>query len=233
MKLSIRLQILLAITLLVAVSGCSALPGLRVLSGQDSPDALADQVAELTDMVMADKSGTTDPALLAAADRIEQANGGTVDIIEIRKDVAQDIFNVDLLWMPDNITTTAEYYDAIRRVTELTWQGTMQASQGADVVNITILLPTPVPTLDKGGSFAGVIFGKLSIPRSDAVAYLAHRPTNLSDFVNLIAEGKIQYDELKNGQQPEYYSGEPNHPMFMLAQLEAQARSQQGQQPSQ
>src|SRR5689334_2571830 len=149
MKFSIRLQILLAIALLVAVSGCSALPGLRVLAGQTSPDALADQVSELTDMVMADKSGTTDPALLAAADRIEQANGGTVDIIEIRKDVTQDIFNVDLLWMPDNITTAAEYYDAMRRVTELTWQGTMQASQGADVVSISFLAPAKINTLDK------------------------------------------------------------------------------------
>ena len=86
MKLSIRLQFLLAIGLLVA-SGCSALPGLRVLSGQDSTDALADQVVELSDMVMADKSGTTDPSLLAAADRIEQASGN-VDIIEIRQDTA-------------------------------------------------------------------------------------------------------------------------------------------------
>mgnify|MGYP003433254466 CR=1 FL=1 len=43
MKISVRLQFLLAIALLMA-SGCSALPGLRVLTGQDSPDALADQV---------------------------------------------------------------------------------------------------------------------------------------------------------------------------------------------
>ncbi|MBZ0287307.1 MAG: hypothetical protein K8I30_06815, partial [Anaerolineae bacterium] len=79
MKISMRLQFFLAIALLM-VSGCSALPGLRVLTGQDSPEALADQVTELTEMVMADKSGTTDPSLLAAADRIEQASGA-VDII--------------------------------------------------------------------------------------------------------------------------------------------------------
>jgi len=230
MKISMRLQFLLAIALLMA-SGCSALPGLRVLSGQDSPDALTDQVAELTDMVMADKSGTTDPSVLAAADRIEQASGN-VDIVEIRQDTAADMFTVYMLLQPPGQNTTQQQYvDSIRRAIELTWQGTMQASQGSDLLKVVILSPMPVPTLDKGLSFAGSVNISSEIARSDAVAYLAHRPNSINDFINLIAQGKMTVDQ-PDAANAEFYSGQPNHPVFMLAQLEAQIRAQQGQ-PSQ
>ena len=229
MKISMRLQFFLAIALLMA-SGCSALPGLRVLSGQDpnSPEALADQVAELTEMVMADKSGTTDPSLLTAADRIEQASGN-VDIIEIRQDTADDIFTVYMLLQPPGqYTTQQEYVDSLRRAIELTWQGTMQASQGSDVIKVVILDPLMVPTLDKGLSFAGSVFINSEIARSDAVAYLAHRPNSINDFINLIALGTMTVDQ-PDATQAEFYNGQPNHPVFMLAQLEAQIRAQQGQ----
>ncbi|MEO8609878.1 MAG: hypothetical protein ABI690_18440 [Chloroflexota bacterium] len=226
-----RLQFLLAIGLLMA-SGCSALPGLRVLSGQDSPDALADQVAELTDMVMADKSGTTDPALLAAADRIEQASG-KVDVIEIRQDTADDMFTVYMLLQPPGQNTTQQdYVDSLRRAIELTWQGTMQSSLGSDVLKVVILDPQPIPTLDKGISFAGSVSISSEIARSDAVAYLAHRPNSINDFINLIAQGKMTVDQPTQA-NAEFYTGQPNHPVFMLAQMEAQLRAQQGQQPSQ
>jgi predicted amino acid-binding ACT domain protein len=227
MKLSIRLPILLAIGLLVA-SGCSALPGLRVLTGQDSPDALADQVAELTDMVMADKSGTTDPSVLAAADRIEQASGD-VDIVEIRQDTTDDLFTVYMLLQPPGQNTTQQQYvESVRRAIELTWQGTMQASQGSDLLKVVILAPMAVPTMDKGLSFAGSVNISSEIARSDAVAYLAHRPNSINDFINLIALGKMTVDQPDQA-NAEFYAGQPNHPVFMLAQLEAQIRAQQGQ----
>jgi hypothetical protein len=213
------------------VSGCSALPGLRVLTGQDNPNALSDQVAELTDMVMADKSGTTDPALLAAADRIEQANNGAVDIVEIRRDTADDMFTVYLLLLPGQNMTQQQYVDSVRRAIELTWQGTMQSSLGSDLLKVVILDPLPVPTLDKGISFAGTVSLTSEISRSDAVAYLAHRPNSINDFINLIALGKMTVDQ-PDQTQTEFYTGQPNHPVFMLAQLEAQIRAQQGQ-PSQ
>jgi hypothetical protein len=232
MKISVRLQFLLAIALLMA-SGCSSLPGLRVLTGQDSPDALADQVAELTEMVMADKSGTTDPSLLTAADRIEQANLGTVDIIEIRQNTGDDLFTVYMLLQPPaQNTTQQEYVESLRRAIELTWQGTMQASQGSDVLQVVILDPLIVPTLDKGLSFAGSVSISSEISRSDAVAYLAHRPNSINDFVNLIAQGKMSVDQ-PDQSTAEFYTGQPNHPVFMLAQLEAQVRAQQGDQTSQ
>jgi len=224
-----RLQFFLAIALLMA-SGCSALPGLRVLSGQDpnSPEALSATVAELTEMVMADKSGTTDPSLLTAADRIEQASGN-VDIIEIRQDTAEDIFTVYMLLQPPGQNATQqEYVDSLRRAIELTWQGTMQASQGSDVIKVIILDPLMVPTLDKGLSFAGSVFINSEIARSDAVAYLAHRPNSINDFINLIALGTMTVDQ-PDATQAEFYNGQPNHPVFMLAQLEAQIRAQQGQ----
>jgi hypothetical protein len=232
MKTSMRLHLLLAIGLLM-VSGCSALPGLRVLTGQDSPEALSDQVVELTDMVMADKSGTTDPSLLAAADRIEQANGGAVDIVEIRQNTADDIFTVYMLLQPPNQNTTQQQYvDSIRRAIELTWQGTMKASQGSDVLKVVILDPLAVPTLDKGLSFAGAVSISSEIARSDAIAYLAHRPNSINDFINLIAQGKMTVDQ-PTANNADFYTGQPNHPVFMLSQMEAQMRAQQGQQTSQ
>jgi len=231
MKISLRIHVFLALGLLLA-AGCSALPGLRVLTGQDSPEAAADQVIELTDMVMADKSGTTDPSLLSAADRIEAA-AGSVDIIEIRQDLAEDMFTVYMLFQPagENMTQQ-DYVDALRRAIELTWQGTMQASQGSDMIRVVILDPMLVPTLDKGLSFAGSVYINSEISRPNVVAYLSHRPNSVNDFVDLIAQGTLTIEQPDQA-QAEFYTGQPNHPVFMLAQLEAQVRAQQEQQPGQ
>lgn len=227
MKISSRFHVLLAAGLLLA-SGCSVFPGLRVLTGQESPDAAADQVIELTEMVMADKSGTTDPSLLSAADRIEAA-AGSVDIIEIRQDPVDDLFTVYMLFLPAGQNLTQQQYvDSLRRAIELTWQGTMQASQGSDVIKIVILDPMPIPTLDKGIGFAGSVYINSEIARSDVVAYLSHRPNSLNDFIDLVAQGKLTLEQ-PDATQSSFYAGQPNHPVFMLAQLEAQVRAQQGQ----
>lgn len=201
-------------------AGCSALPGLRVLTGEDSAETAA-QAVELTELVMGDKSGATDPSLMAAADRIEQANGGTIDIVQIGKNEELDVFQVDLLWNPDNLTPesgVAEIYDTLRRVNELTWQGTMNESQGSDVIYVNVLSPLQVSTLDTGNSFIAFVQFKFQIPRADAITYLAQRPNTVQDFVNLIVDGKMIFDS----PQQELYTGLPNHPVFMLAAMQAQ-----------
>jgi hypothetical protein len=226
MKSSLRIQFLLAISLVFA-AGCSSLPGLRVLTGQETTDTLAEQSAVISDMVMADKSGTTDPSLLAAADRVEAASG-IVDIIEIRKDPAADLFTVYLLFQPS--AETQDTNEALRRAVELTWQGMMQSSEGSDIVSIKILVPQPVPTLDKGASFVGFVAATFDIARPDAVAYLAHRPNTIADFVDLIAQGRLAYVQPETS---EFYEGQPNHPVFMLAQMEAELAVQQSSATSQ
>ena len=54
MKISLRVQFVLAISLVFA-AGCSSLPGLRVLTGQETTDTLDEQSAVISDMAMADK----------------------------------------------------------------------------------------------------------------------------------------------------------------------------------
>jgi hypothetical protein len=228
MKINTRFYSLLAVGLMLT-AGCSAMPGLRVLTGQDSPENVASQVIEQTDLVMGDKSGVTDPSLTAAADRIELANGGTIDIVQIGRNAAQDVFQVDMLWTPDNLTadsTTAEVYDTLRRFVELTWQGTMQESQGSDMLYVNVLSPIPVTSLDSGNTFIAQISFKLQIARSDAIAYLSNRPNDVQDFVNLIVDGKMVFDS----PDQELYEGTPNHPVFMLAALQAQMNAQQASQ---
>lgn len=216
----LRLTLLLAFALLFG-AGCSALPGLRVLTGQDAPEN-AERVAELSELVMADKTGTTDPALAAAADRIESATGD-VDIIEIRKDLNTDTFNVYMLLNSDQVTSQAEFVAQIRRAVEVTWQGTMNQSQGADMVKVIILSPGLVPTLDKGLSFIGQVSFDFEMAREEIVVYLADRPNNTQDFIDLIAQGKLNVIQ---PEQTEFYQGEPNHPMFMLAGMAAEAQAQ-------
>jgi hypothetical protein len=221
----LRATLLLAVIALLFGAGCSALPGLQVLAGQDTP-ASADRVAELSELVMADKTGVTDPALSSAADRIESATGD-VDIIEIRKDLNADTFNVYMLLNTNQSTTQAEFVAQIRRAVELTWQGTMNQSQGSDMIKVIVLSPGLVPTLDKGLSFIGQVSFDFEMARPEIVAYLADRPNNTQDFIDLIAQGKLNVIQ---PEQTEFYQGEPNHPMFMLADLAAQAQAQRSNQ---
>jgi len=223
MKSSLRIQFLLAASLFLA-AGCSALPGLRVLTGEDSAEVLTDQVVELSEMVMADKSGTTDPSLLAAADRVEAASGA-IDIIEIRQDTSADLFSVYLLFQPQSQDAQGQN-EELRRAVELTWQGMIQPSQGSDLLSIKFLAPQLVPTLDQGTSFIGFEIATFDIARSDAVAYLAGRPNTMADFADLIAQGRMAYNQPQQGQE-QFYAGQPNHPVFMLAQMEAELTAQQ------
>lgn len=221
MSMSARLYLVLVLGILLA-AGCSSLPGLRVLSGEESADAVTGRLIEQTDLVMADKSGLTDPALMAAADRIEAASGN-VDIIEIRKDLNSDSFTVYMLIRPpDQNTTQAQQVNDLRRAIELTWQGTISQSLGSDMLKVIILDPGLVPTLDKGPSYVGVVALTSEIARGDAIAYLNQRPNTVNEFVDLIAEGKMTIVQPEQGQM-EFYQGQPNHPVFMLAALAAQA----------
>jgi hypothetical protein len=209
---------------LVFASGCSAFPGLKVLSGQAGSDAAAISVVQTTGLVMGDKTGLTDPALSAAADRIEAANNGNVDIVEIRKDLGTDVFVIYMLLRPPGQNATqADIINEIRRAIELSWQGTMTQSLGANVLRIVLLDPTPVPTLDKGISFVGFVGLDTEISRSDAILYLNHRPNTLNDFAGLVAEGKLKWTQPT---QTEFYQGTPNHAVFMLSALASQIQGQ-------
>lgn len=223
MKLSLRIAVLGFIGLVFA-SGCSVFPGLKVLSGQTDPDVVANNVVQTTGLVMGDKSGMTDPAMSAAADRIEAANSGNVDVIEIRKDLNSDVFTVYMLLKPpDQSMTQADYVNEIRRAVELTWQGTMTQSLGANLLKVVILNPGAVPTLDNGVSYVGVVSLDTQISRADAITYLNHRPNTINDFSNLIAQGKMTIDQPTS---LELYQGTPNHSVFMLAALQAQQSGQ-------
>lgn len=228
MKFSVRIWAFIGMALFVA-AGCSALPGLQVLAGQDTQSALAERAAELTDLVMGDKSGNTDPAMTIAADRIEAANNSIVDIIEVRKDLTADTFTVYMLLnMPQGITR-ADANEILRRAIELTWQGTLQQSLGSDLIKVVLLNPSAIPTLDKGPSFVGVVVLDAQIAREDMVAYFAKRPNTLQDFVDLIAQGKMTI----NQPEQEIYAGQPNHPVFMLGPIAAQLRGEQAAQSGQ
>jgi hypothetical protein len=220
MKFNFRTGLFLIAALFVG-AGCSALPGLRVLSGEQTADTAASQLVENSEFVMADKSGNTDPALSAAADRIEAASG-SLDIIEIRKDLNADLFGVYVLLAPsDPNASQTDQTNELRRAIELTWQGTLKQSEGSDIIKIVILQPAQFDTIDKGPSFVGIVAANVEISRTDAVAYLNHRPNTLNDFVNLVADGKMTFEQ---PEALELYEGQPNHPVFMLAQMTSPAQ---------
>ncbi|MEZ4668630.1 MAG: hypothetical protein R3E39_12025 [Anaerolineae bacterium] len=219
MKLDVRFSVFLVAAVFIG-AGCSALPGLRVLSGEQTAETAANQLVENSEFVMADKSGNTDPALTAAADRIEAASGN-LDIIEIRKDLNTDVFTVYVLLAPSNATSQADQTNELRRAIELTWQGTIRQSEGSDIIKIVILQPTQLDTIDKGPSFVGIVAANVEISRTEATAYLNHRPNTVNDFVNLVADGKMTFDQ---PQSLELYEGQPNHPVFMLSQLQSQSQ---------
>jgi hypothetical protein len=213
------LRLAALVTLLSA--GCSSLPGLRVLTGEDTGEDTVSRAVEALDLVMADKTGATDPSLLAAADRIEQATGN-VDIIEIRPDPDTDTFLIDMLYVPPNVPQTLEgqimSLDDRRRAFELTWQAVLPESEGSDNILINLLYPQPVTTLDSGSSFVGYIIANAEITRADAATYLAGE-RNLQNFYTMIVDGTLNYS---NPDEISLYEGHPNHPMFILQQLQQQ-----------
>jgi hypothetical protein len=211
-----RARTLLIIALFaVFIAGCSSLPGLRVLTGESDEQTLTDAAVQSVDLVMADKTGRTDPSLGAAADRIEAANP-FVDIIEIRNDEETNQFDVMLLFSPPQVENTLEgqiqIYEALRRTFELSWQGTMRESEGADLLRVTILFPFPVSTLDSGTSYVAVVFAEGEIERGAAAAYL-NGERSMVTFNDLIVQGTLNYI---TPQEQIFYEGIPNHPMFML-----------------
>jgi hypothetical protein len=166
---------------------------------------------------MADKTGSTDPSLIAAADRIEAASPN-VDIIEIRQDLDNHVFNVNMLFIPPRVENTMEgqaaFYDALRRAIELSWQGTMRESEGSDVIHVTLLQPAPVPTLDNGTSFVGIVVIDAEIERNAAASYLSGE-RSLTTFYDMVAQGTLN---LEQPTEQIIYEGQPNHPMFVLPQ---------------
>ena len=212
------LVLLFVLTTLV-IAGCESLPGLQVLLGQDpqaNPGAATNQTVSALDLVMADKTGTSDPSLFAAADRIEAASGD-VDIIEIRKDGENRLFNVAMLFNPPQGDGSQQaqlaQYESLRRAVELTWQGTMLDSEGTDLLHVSLLQPAGITTLDNGQSFVGIVVADTEIERSAAAEYLAGT-RSIATFFDLIAQGTLSYEQ---PQQQTLYSGQPNHPLFMLA----------------
>jgi hypothetical protein len=211
----VRRRIVLLAVGCFAAAGCSSLPGLRVLTGQDTGTAAdSAQTVQSLDLVMADKSGTTDPSLYAAADRIEAADR-SVDIIEIRQDVNARVFEVDLLVPPPQDATQASqiaFFQAIFQGIEVTWQAVLPESESSDTLRVVVLIPEEIPTLDNGPSFVGGIFATAEISRGDAAVFLSRSHT-LTDFIDLIANGKLNFQQATSSQ---LYTGRPNHPMWML-----------------
>lgn len=210
-----RFSPLIIISLLV-ISGCSSLPGLRVLTGQDAGEAnVANRTVQELDLVMADKTGATNPSLMATADRIEAASG-TIDIVEIRQDAEGDAFTVNMLFNPPAASDTLEgrfaQQDALRRAIELTWQAVIPESVGSDVLRIRLLSPLSINTLDNGQGFVGAVIANADIAREDAATYLSGQRT-LDSFFGLIVNGVLNYQTPETMQ---WYTGTPNHPLFML-----------------
>lgn len=203
-----------ALVVMVLVAACDSLPGLRVLRGEDDPQTIADAAVEAGGLVMADKSGGADPSVSAAADRIEAASG-FIDIVEMRQNRDSGIFTVDMLFNPptgEGQQGQIALLDALRRAFEVTWLGSMQASQGSEVIAVRLLFPQSVTTLESGPSYIGYVFAQGEIERASAQAYLQGE-RSLNTFFDLIADGTLVYEE------PDdlvLYEGSPNHPLFML-----------------
>ena len=203
------------VILALVSAGCSTFPGLRVLTGEDPTGAAAaEQLVQTADLVMADKSGAGDPSLMAAADRIETATNDLADIIEIRRDEEADTFVINMIVPPPmfnqgDLQAQFEYFDALRRMVELSWQGALHESEGADTLQVNVLITEQIATLDSGQGFVGYYLWATQIDREEAVAYLSNRPHSFDDFANLIVEGTMTFDNPGS-----LYNGQPNHPMF-------------------
>jgi hypothetical protein len=203
--------------LLFLLSACDAdLPGLRVLRGETTPQELAQQAVETTELVMADKSGSAEPVLLMAADRIEAAALGTVDVIEVREDPDTRTMDVAVLIrfpQSEGQQAQVDQFETLRRALEVTWQATARVD-AVDLISVTVLAPQSITTLDNGESFIGAVLASSAIERSSANAYLSG-DRSLAAFVDLIAQGTLTYTSPSGF---ELYDGQPNHPMFMFSE---------------
>ncbi len=203
----------------IAVSGCSVFPGLRVITGEDSGSSQAERTVQNIGLVMGDKSGDTNSSLLNAAYRIEAADN-LVDIIEIREDAEAHIFDVTMLFLAAQQNTPQgqrDWADALRQAVELTWRAVIPESENSDLLRITFVSPAEINTLDNGPSFVGIVNRSFEIDRVEAVTYLQGE-RSLETFGDLLAEGKmrdLQPDSL------EFYTGTPNHPLFIAPPGEA------------
>lgn len=210
---------LLTVISAIAVSGCTVFPGLRVLTGETTASSQAERTVQNIDLAMGDKSGNTNSSLLNAAYRIEAADN-LVDIIEIREDAETHIFDVTMLFLalPQNTPQgQRDWADALRQAVELTWRAVLPESENSDLLRITFVSPAEINTLDNGPSFVGIVDRSFEIDRLDAVNYL-QGSRSLETFLDLLAEGKMrdmQPDAL------EFYTGTPNHPMFVAPAGEA------------
>ena len=203
----------------VMIAGCSSMPGLRVLTGQDQQGVngpSANVTVQSLDLVMADKTGALDPALCEAANRIEAADN-LVNIIEVRKNAQTRVLTVSMLLDLSSMDPTTQAgqlqrFSAVRRAFELTWQGVMQPSDGIDQFDILLWAPGQISTLDHGASFVGILRAEGTIDRTAAATYLSGALSD-SNFYNLIINGTLNYQVPS---QQILYEGTPNHPMFML-----------------
>ena len=80
-------------------------------------------------------------------------------------------------------------------------------------MQVNFLSAQGISTLDSGPGFVGFVTVNSEIDRTDALTYLGG-PHELNDFLDLIAEGTLLYENPEGGQ---LYNGEPNHPLFMLS----------------
>jgi hypothetical protein len=218
MKWNFLFAAFLGIAVLVG-AGCSVLPGLKVLSGQDTGENAQNRLVETTELVMANKAGTTDPVLNGVADRIEAAAGGTLDIVEIHNDLNTHTFEVYALIALDTTQSQLDILNQERRAYELTWRGIMQQSITDQTLNINLLVPFTVQTLDKGLGYGAYIYATATIARDDALVYLNGTPS-LQNLANLISDGKLAFNQPSS---PTLYEGTPNHPVFLTAKLAAAA----------
>ncbi len=219
----------LAAISLFLVAGCSVFPGLRVLTGEDTGTGSVASIdnADIAALVMADKTGATDPSLMAAADRIEAA-APNVDVIEIRKDEPNDRFVVSMLFIgpqdadPNTQAGLITIVQAYQRAMEVTWQGTAAESDGTDQILVRLIAPLAVDTLDSGLSFVGAVDLNAQIDRSDMLRYMAGS-RSINDFVDMIVNGTLSWE---SPSQTEWYDGQPNHPIFMLDRIQQAAQAQ-------
>jgi hypothetical protein len=89
----------------------------------------------------------------------------------------------------------------------------MAESEGTDKLDIRLLQPGEISTLDHGRSFVAAVIAEATIARTDAAKYLAGE-RSLNAFYDMVVNGKLNYQRATS---LTLYQGTPNHPMFMLS----------------